>query len=1106
MNVADSQRLLQHIRRLAGDPSGTPSDGELLRRYLAARDEAAFAALMRRHGPMVFSVCQSVLRQRDDAEDAFQAAFLILARKAGSVRRHEGLGGWLQRVAYRVALKARADNFRRQQGEAKTARSAVAEPSSDELSWGELRAFLHAELAALSESLRAPLVLCYLEGRTQEEAAQQLGWSLATVRGRLQRGREKLRWRLERRGVALTAALGAALTGQTLAEAAVPSSTLPTTAAIALARGFLRPLLPIKLALLSVLVTISVVAGGMALRSPAEPRPLESGPIAANSVEKQAEPRPAVDAHGDPLPEGAVARLGTVRFNHGEGLHSLFFSSDGKTIFSEGGGSIRIWDAGTGKERDRIRMDKVYFAFPTTLLADGKTLITLSEGIDNRDVATFWDLAEKKRIRTKELPVRRSVLSTDHQDSLSPDGKLCVMHVHTPVHVQVSEVTTGKILYQLANNSKTFLSVAFIDNDHLVSADEKNRLEIWEARTGKRFRQLPHDAPIRYLLASPDGRWLAGLEQRPSPFGRNVEQDIVYLWDVKTGKAKHSLRAKPKYWFTNVCFSPDSKTLLTSSRRPQEPDEVVLWDVATGRRLLPFDTASGIRADIAAISPDGGRLAAVYAPGGYTSKFDLWDLKNGHPLTTEDSRHLQWLTAVALAPTGDRAVITGQRSISLWEASSGRRLHSFDLPSSTLYQPSLSSDGRFAAVTFRLKGEEFHVLIWDIAAGKCLHTLRFPGINQQINSAFAPDSSLLATWHPGEPTVVRFWDVRSGKQVRSFEEKKAGWAGQMTFTADGKALFIAGKRVVAYEVASGKELFSWRLKPLADPKAFTTSVGGGRMQEEDRIGWRTLAISPGGTRIAAIMWGDFTHQPQENRLALYDAHSGKLLLRWNDSGMPTPQFEHMAFSPDGQLLASSDGHVVHLWETATSKLIHTFKGHQSYIHALAFRHDDRRLASASYDSTVLIWDVTGQPAKESALTEAKLKECWNDLAGEDAGRAHRAVWTLIRAPRESIPFLKAHLHPVKSVRREQLDRWVRDLDAGAFETREKAVAELEKIGELAEPALRRDLANKPTLEQRRRIEPMLAKLETALPSPETLQSLRGCACWNMPPRRKHGNC
>jgi RNA polymerase sigma factor (sigma-70 family) len=243
MSTSDSQLLLQHIRRLAGDGSGTLSDGELLRRYLAAHDEAAFAMLMRRHGPMVFSVCQSVLRQRDDAEDAFQASFLILAQKAGSVRRHEGLGGWLQRVAYHIALRARARKARRVIEEAKATPATTAPSACDDLSWGELRTILHAELAALPEPFRAPLVLCYLEGLTQEEAAHRLGWTATTVKGRLQRGREKLRRRLERRGVALTAALAAALTGQTLAETCMQTlrpftiETATTTAA-ALARGF----------------------------------------------------------------------------------------------------------------------------------------------------------------------------------------------------------------------------------------------------------------------------------------------------------------------------------------------------------------------------------------------------------------------------------------------------------------------------------------------------------------------------------------------------------------------------------------------------------------------------------------------------------------------------------------------------------------------------------------------------------------------------------------------------------------------------------------------------------------------------------------------------
>ncbi|MGH7224735.1 MAG: WD40 repeat domain-containing protein, partial [Gemmataceae bacterium] len=224
--------------------------------------------------------------------------------------------------------------------------------------------------------------------------------------------------------------------------------------------------------------------------------------------------------------------------------------------------------------------------------------------------------------------------------------------------------------------------------------------------------------------------------------------------------------------------------------------------------------------------------------------------------------------------------------------------------------------------------------------------------------------------------------------------------------------------------------------------------------------------------------------------AWYEARTGKLLRRCVDPSTSPHLLKQLAFSADGQVLASSNGEIVHLWEVATSKLIHTFKGHQGQINSLVFSRDGRRLASASSDSTVLIWAVAGQPAKATALTEAKLRECWNALAGEDAARAHQAVWTLIRAPRESVPFLKSRLHPAKLRSREQLDRWIQDLDADAFDVRQKAAAELEKLDELAEPALRRALANKPTLELRRRIEPMLAKLEAAIPSGDALRSLR----------------
>jgi RNA polymerase sigma factor (sigma-70 family) len=233
--VADSP-ILQLIRRMVVDDIVRElPDDLLLQRFCTGQDDAAFNSILHRHGPMVLDICRGVLSNEADAEDAFQATFLILARQAASVRKRKSLGSWLHGVAYRTALKARLRSGTRTKHEA---RMQERQASPSDLTWSEVREILHEELHGLAERYRTPLVLCHLQGLTQDQAAKALGLSKGKFRGRLEQGQALLRARLLHRGLGLPAVLlivtwpGAASVGM------APNLALSTLkAAIAVASG-----------------------------------------------------------------------------------------------------------------------------------------------------------------------------------------------------------------------------------------------------------------------------------------------------------------------------------------------------------------------------------------------------------------------------------------------------------------------------------------------------------------------------------------------------------------------------------------------------------------------------------------------------------------------------------------------------------------------------------------------------------------------------------------------------------------------------------------------------------------------------------------------------
>jgi RNA polymerase sigma factor (sigma-70 family) len=312
--------ILGHLRRLAGSrQSDHLSDGRLLERFALGRDETAFAALLERHGPMVLGVCRRLLRNAADADDAFQATFLVLVSRAGTVARRDSVGSWLYGVAYRTACRARERDARRR-GVAWPAADLPAPGATDpaaEASGQELQVVLDEEVQHLPEKYRVPLVLCCFEGRTNAEAAGLLGWPLGTVQVRLHRGRELLRSRLVRRGVTLSAGLvavsllpdasamvPAALASATLRAAVLFAAGRATEAVpapvAALTTGVLRTMRLARLktltAALALVAALGILAGVLTQHVLAgRGAPIGEGPAAATP-----EPESAAGSHPGP--------------------------------------------------------------------------------------------------------------------------------------------------------------------------------------------------------------------------------------------------------------------------------------------------------------------------------------------------------------------------------------------------------------------------------------------------------------------------------------------------------------------------------------------------------------------------------------------------------------------------------------------------------------------------------------------------------------------------------------------------------------------------------------------------------------------------------------
>ncbi len=1068
--------VVRQVRRLAGVPAGgEPTDRELLRAFAARREAEAFDRLLCRHGPMVWGVCRRVL-PHEDAEDAFQATFLVLARKAGAVRWRDSAAGWLYEVARRVAESARRTAARRSAAERRAAEGraeavAVPQDSSDEA------AVLAEELARLPEKYRAPVVLCYLEGLSHPEAARQLGWPVGTVKGRLARAREALRRRLARRGVTVPAAAVAALLAGQASEAApgrlaeatlrlallVAAGTTAPASVAPLAEGVLRQMHSGRVKVLAALALGLCLGGagiGMAARQPADKE--GQGP----AVPAEAEPggrvaRVPADPAEPPLPAGAIARLGSRRLRHGTFISFLAFTPDGRSLVSAAD-DLRVWDAATGREVRRFGGGSGKYVYAAALSPDGSLVATLDFNGKNLQ-ATLWESATGRASREIDLPGRRAI-SGRTKLRFSPDGKRLAFCGMGP-RIELLDVAAGKVeaswdavskplidgLFSRDRKERVWDAVFTPDGKRLISGGNDKVIHVWDAATGKPLRQIGADLDeVCRLALSADGQLLASVSCHfvgdqggagywpPDPF--------VRVWDVAAGKELATLRLPPRTvdvdGQTNgvgaICFSPDGKTLIASGM----DGSLRLWDPRTGkeRRCLPDAAGSCL-----AFSPDGARLAV--AEGGRS--IHVRDLKSGEDLLPVTG-HSGSVSACALSPDG-RVVVTAGSDwvIRTWDAGSGRELRRLPGNEQGVLALALSDRGR----TVLSAGADRTIRARDVATGQELRRYPVPvaGFPDAVQKwAFSPGGRLLAA--VGGDKTVRLLDTASGKEVRRLEgcqicgaafvdggRTLVGWARDWTFHV--------------WDTVSGERI---RTFPADD-----------RVTSPNRIMWLYAATaSPDGRLVVTAH--------QDGTLVLKQTSSGREVLRWKGEG---PSLSPLAFSPDGRTLARSSGSdfAIVLFETATGRERLRLVGHEGGVCSLTFSADGQRLVSGSHDTTALVWNLTGplDGKPDAPLSPADLDARWADLAGDDAARAYRAIRALAARPEDSVPYLRKALPRAAPVDEGRVNRLIAGLDSERFAEREKSADELERLGDAVVPALRTALGGKPSAETERRLRALL---------------------------------
>jgi RNA polymerase sigma factor (sigma-70 family) len=1071
--MSHSADNLIHCLRALVDPARheTATDGTLLGRWLAERDERAFAALVWRHGPLVWRVCRNLLSRPEDAEDAFQATFLVLSRKAASLRRRQSLAGWLYHTARRLAFKSRMAAARRLQRENQAKPRTVADPLQ-EISAREAQTVLAEELDRLETVYREPLLLCLYEGATQDDAARQLGCSLNTVKRRLERGREILARRLASRGLAPAGALALSLFSPSAAPALLVQRTIAAATMFAaghtmpgavamMAHSVLRAMF-LKKALVCAVAVFALsgftVAGGLVFgprgndttakvhsTNPTPQLQVQPPPVPPK------EPPPLVDRFGDPLPHGALSRLGSLVFRHESHVRAVAFAPDGKCIASTSSdGYLRLWDASTGKERWQFPIERPDYQGQLAVSGDSKRVAALG-------YFKYFeiDADSGKCLVLHEWP---QVGGDDNVNCFAIAPSLTSFaRGYFDGSVRIYDAAAGKEVQRIkvADKAKNEfpLGIAFSRDNRTVyvGVNSTRGVTAYDVKSGKPGLKLgATQSGFEILKVSANQKFLAAVcEQEDGQ--RRIPVERTALWDLATGKQLHVIDSS----FVNA-FSPDGKLLAAGT------GNISLYDTATGKELTRWPAPSVISS--LAFSPDGKTLAGGHGGG----HIILWEVSTGK-LTPPIAEPMGIAYGLRFSLDGKQLSSLGN-GIDWWDVESGKPLRHMEVHEDAyrdLEGQALSPDERVLAVpTLRrlpdaaLQGD---VLLVDTSTRKTFQ--RLSGHKSwAICTTFSPDGSKVFTAGGYDPRAI-IWDVKTGKQLHILESHKRS-VDTLALSPDGRWLATSSPGA-----KPGQEDFDIRLWEVATGKL-------ARRLTPRQSSAAEMVFSPDSSKLISL----------GAEILLWDIATGKELRVFQEWGEGPNGAICVAISSDNRMLAVGDMGNLWLYEIATGTKRRRIPDHKGAIRSVEFSKDNRLLAAASPNAPIYVWDVyaTSQASKKVAkLAKTELEPLWQRLGDVDATAAFDALSEFVARPEEAIAVFEEGWRKSPRATGKQIQEWIADLGSEQFAVRKKATVELEEHTAGHEELIRKALEQSTTLEVRQRLENILNRS-----NPERLRRMR----------------